>query len=48
LLLYQDHLILGITGQGLGTVLIYLAAGLTLLSMLYYLRVALSRVADRA
>ncbi|WP_333841357.1 CDP-diacylglycerol--glycerol-3-phosphate 3-phosphatidyltransferase [Pelomicrobium sp.] len=48
LLLYQDHLILGITGQGLGTVLIYLAAGLTLLSMLYYLRVALSRVAGRA
>ncbi|PZP56393.1 MAG: CDP-diacylglycerol--glycerol-3-phosphate 3-phosphatidyltransferase [Azospira oryzae] len=47
LLLYQDHLVLGVTGQGLGTVLIYLAAGLTLLSMAYYLKMALPRVADR-
>lgn len=43
LLLYQDHILIGFTGQELGTVLIYVAAGLTLLSMFYYLQVALPR-----
>lgn len=41
LLLYEDHLLFGITAQGLGTLLIFLAAGLTLWSMLYYLKRAL-------
>ncbi|MBI2311365.1 MAG: CDP-diacylglycerol--glycerol-3-phosphate 3-phosphatidyltransferase [Betaproteobacteria bacterium] len=41
LLLYQHHIAWGITGQALGTALIYVAAGLTLLSMFYYLKRAL-------
>jgi len=40
LLLYHDSL-LGIDCQGLGTILIYVAAVLTAISMLYYLRKAL-------
>lgn len=43
LLLYQDPILGPLTGQGGGTVLIYLAAGLTLLSMFYYLRVAVPK-----
>ncbi len=45
LLLYQDHIVWDITGQALGTPLIYLAAGLTLWSMFYYLKRALPFVA---
>lgn len=47
LLLYQDHILLGLTGQAVGTALIYLAAGLTLWSMLYYLKVAMPRALSR-
>ncbi|MFZ5556785.1 MAG: CDP-diacylglycerol--glycerol-3-phosphate 3-phosphatidyltransferase [Pseudomonadota bacterium] len=47
LLLYQDHIALGLSGQAVGTVLIYVAAGLTLWSMLYYLKAAMPRAMSR-
>jgi CDP-diacylglycerol---glycerol-3-phosphate 3-phosphatidyltransferase len=47
LLLYHDAIPPGIDAQLVGTVLIYLAAFLTLWSMAYYLRIALPSVRDR-
>jgi CDP-diacylglycerol--glycerol-3-phosphate 3-phosphatidyltransferase/cardiolipin synthase len=41
LLLYHGVLIGGVDADGLGTVLIYVAAGLTLWSMVYYLKMAM-------
>ncbi|MCW5626907.1 MAG: CDP-diacylglycerol--glycerol-3-phosphate 3-phosphatidyltransferase [Burkholderiales bacterium] len=47
LLLYHDPLFGLIDLQGIGTALIYVAAVLTLWSMVYYLRMALPRALDR-
>jgi CDP-diacylglycerol---glycerol-3-phosphate 3-phosphatidyltransferase len=47
LLLYHDAIPPGIDAQFVGTILIYLAAVLTLWSMAYYLRMALPGVRER-
>ena len=47
LLLYHDPLLFGLSAHALGTVLIYIAAGLTLWSMLYYLKAAMPRALSR-
>ncbi|HEX6828192.1 MAG TPA: CDP-diacylglycerol--glycerol-3-phosphate 3-phosphatidyltransferase, partial [Burkholderiales bacterium] len=47
LLLYQDTIPPGINAELVGTWLIYLAAILTLWSMVYYLRIALPKVWGR-
>ena len=47
LLLYYDTLFWVIDCQGLGTVLINVAAVLTVISMLYYLRRAMPHAAGR-
>jgi CDP-diacylglycerol---glycerol-3-phosphate 3-phosphatidyltransferase len=47
LLLYQDSIPPGIDAQRVGTILIYLAAFLTLWSMAYYLRMAMPGVRER-
>ncbi|HVC48718.1 MAG TPA: CDP-diacylglycerol--glycerol-3-phosphate 3-phosphatidyltransferase [Burkholderiales bacterium] len=47
LLLYHDPIIGGIKAQLLGTLLIYVAAILTLWSMIYYLRIAMPELVSR-
>jgi CDP-diacylglycerol--glycerol-3-phosphate 3-phosphatidyltransferase len=48
LLLYHDHLFDMVDCQWLGTILINVAAVLTVISMLYYLRKALPHASDRS
>jgi CDP-diacylglycerol---glycerol-3-phosphate 3-phosphatidyltransferase len=48
LLLYHDHLFDMVDCQWLGTILINVAAVLTVVSMLYYLRKALPHASDRS